>query len=285
VKGGFVLYNGQFFRANERLFAGNELFRLEAGIKVWFRTENNEILFHEQNYANLCAATMTVNLALPEDFDLAGARLHRDVSRLLNKNKFYLAARVMVYLFPGVKGTDVLLTAEEIPRGFFPMNENGLLIDIFDEGRKSDTIMNPYETGSRFLWMIAAAKAQSLHRHNMILLNHAGYCCEGISTSFGYVHENVVYVPSAKSGGYQVVLTEMVQKAARKAGFMVAEKDQISPSDLEKAEEVFLVDNSLGIQWVLGIGNRRYYSTKTFEIVKQLQELAKNKKAFRDAKG
>lgn len=285
MKGGFVLYNGKFFRAEEKLFSGSELFRLEAGIKVWFRTEDNEILFQEQNYAYLCAATRAVNLALPEDFDLGGARLQRDVSRLLNKNKFYLAARVVVYLFPGIKGTDVLLTAEEIPRGFFPMNENGLLIDIFDEGRKSDTVMNAYETGSRFLWMIAAAKAQSLHRQNMILLNHAGYCCEGIGTSFGFIHENVLYLPSIKSGGYRVVLGEMVQEAARQAGFTTAENDKITLTDLEKADEVFLIDNTLGIQWVLGIGNRRYYSTKTFEIVRKLQLMAQNNKAFRGAKG
>ncbi|WP_027585422.1 aminotransferase class IV [Prolixibacter bellariivorans] len=285
MKGGFVLYNGKFFRADEKLFSGDELFRLEAGIKIWFRTEDNEILFHEQNYAYLCAATRAINLVLPEDFDLGGARLRRDVSRLLNKNKFYLAGRVVVYLFPGVNGTDVLLTAEEIPRGFFPMNENGLLIDIFNEGRKSDTVMNPYETGSRFLWLIAAAKAQSLHRQNMILMNRAGFCCEGIGTSFGYIHENVLYVPSGKSEGYRVVLTEMVREAARQAGFMAAEKDEISTSDLEQAEEVFLIDNALGIQWVLGIGNRRYYSTKTFEIVKKLQLMAQNKKAFRNAKG
>ena len=285
MKGGFVLYNGKFVSAEEKLFSGSELFRLEAGIKVWFRTEDNEILFHEQNYAYLCAATRAVNLALPEDFDLGGARLQRDVSRLLNKNKFYLAARVIVYLFPGIKGTDVLMTAEEIPRGFFPMNENGLLIDIFDEGRKSDTVMNAYETGSRFLWMIAAAKAQSMHRQNMILLNHAGYCCEGIGTSFGFIQENMLYIPSIKSGGYRVVLGEMVQEAARQAGFMTAENDKITLTDLEKAEEVFLIDNTLGIQWILGIGNRRYYSTKTFEIVKKLQLMAQNKKAFRNAKG
>jgi len=285
VKGGFVLYNGKFFRSDEKLFAGNELFRLEAGIKVWFRTEDNEILFHEQNYAYLCAATRAVNLALPEDFDLAGARLRRDVSRLLNKNKFYLAGRVVVYLFPGINGTDVLLTAEEIPRGFFPMNENGLLIDIFNEGKKSDTVMNPYETGSRFLWMIAAAKAQSLRRQNMILLNHAGFCCEGIGTSFGFIQENVLYVPSEKSEGYKVVLTEMVREAARQAGFMTVDNDKITPAELERAEEVFLIDNALGIQWVMGIGNRRYYNTKTFEIVRKLQLMAQNKKAFRSAKG
>ena len=285
VKGGFVLYNGKFFPASEKLFAGNELFRIEAGIKVWFRTEDNEILFHRQNYAYLCAATQAVNLSLPEDFDLAGARLRRDVSRLLNKNKFYLAGRVVVYLVPGVRGTDVLLTAEEIPRGFFPMNENGLLIDIFREGKKSDTMMNPYETGSRFLWMIAAAKAQLLHRENMILLNCNGYCCEAIGASFGFIQENALYMPSGKSGGYQVVLSERVREAARQAGFVTVDNDRISPAELEKAEEVFLIDNALGIQWVMGIGNRRYYHTKTLEVVRKLQQMAQNMNPWRSGQG
>jgi branched-subunit amino acid aminotransferase/4-amino-4-deoxychorismate lyase len=82
-----------------------------------------------------------------------------------------------------------------------------------------------------------------------------------------------------------VVLTDAVREAARQAGFMTVESDRIAPADLEKAEEVFLIDNALGIQWVMGIGNRRYYNTKTFEVVKKLQLLAQDKKASRRAGG
>lgn len=272
MKGGYILLNGKFHRESEPLFTCLDLQRLNNGIKESFRTENNLILFAKENYSYLINALSAIGLPAPVEWDLL--RLSKDVSRLLNKNHFFLAAKVNIHFFQGIDNTDYLLTAEEIPTGFYPLNEQGLMIDFYEEGVKSDTKLNSYEPSSRFLWISAANFAVSKLKDNLILINKNGHACESIASSFGYLKDNSAVFPSPGSYGYQPPLKSIIIKCAKSSGFRVLVKDNISREDLLNADELFLIDNSLGIQKVLGLNQRRYYSTKTTAIALKLKELA-----------
>lgn len=272
MKGGYILVSGKFHRENEPLFTSLDLHRLSKQIKESFRTENSFILFAEANYAYLLNALSAVELQAPKDWDLQ--RLKHDVSRLLNKNHLFLAAKVSIHFIQGADNTDYILTAEEIPRGFYPLNEAGLMVDFYNEGVKSDTKLNSYEPSSRFLWMSATNFAVSKLKHNLILSNDKGYACEGIASSFGYLKDNTAVFPSQRSHGYQPPFNPIVIKCTKSCGFKVLLKENISRDDLLNADELFLIDNCLGIQKILGLVSRRYYSAKTTAIALKLKELA-----------
>jgi branched-subunit amino acid aminotransferase/4-amino-4-deoxychorismate lyase len=272
VKGGYILLNGTFHPENDLLFSSLDLQRLGKGIKESFRAENNVILFGSDNYAYLLKAFTAFGFKVPKDWDLQ--RLRQDVSRLLNKNHLFLAARVRIYFFEGNDNTDYLLSAEEIPRGYYPINEPGLMIDFYNEGAKSDTRLNHFEASSRFLWISAAERALSKSKHNMILFDNNGYACEAISASFGYIQGDSAVFPSPASSGYQPPINAKIIKCAKNCGFKVSLRKDITKEELLNAEELFLIDNCLGIQKILGLESRRYYSSKTTTLALQLKELA-----------
>jgi branched-chain amino acid aminotransferase len=254
------------------LFSSSDLQRLGKGIKESFRAENNVILFAEDNYTYLLKVISAIGFTVPKDWDLS--RLKHDVSRLLNKNHLFLAARIRIYFFQGIEKTDYIMCAEEIPRGYYPLNEPGLMIDFYHEGVKSETSLNLFEASSRFLWISAAERAQSISKHNLIIFNTKGYACEGISSSFCYLQDQTAVFPSVDSMGYQPPLNSTIIKCAKGCGFKVSLRKDISQEDLLNAEELFLIDNCLGILKVLGLGNRRYYSNKTTAIALKLKEFA-----------
>ena len=171
--------------------------------------------------------------------------------------------RVNILFFEGKENTSFLLTAEEIPRGFYPLNENGLLIDFYDEGSKGETLFNQFESSSRFLWLSAKLGANKKGKQNLLISNSKDFICEGIGVSFAYYHENTLIFPSKEANGYFPPILRIIAKFAQENGFEVLFKSDITRRDLLEAEEIFLVDNCLGIQKVLGLNNRRYYSTKT----------------------
>ncbi len=274
MKGGFIQYNGKFYREDQLLFTGSDLFRLGVGMREMFRAENNEILFAEEVYDHITEAARSLNFALPPDYDLMGVRLRSDVSRLLNKNKLYLAARIILQLFPGANGFDLMLSAEELPRGFFPLNENGLLLEVYRDGFKPVNRLSNYEPGGRFIWMMAANLASTLGRHNMVILNTNNYACEAIGCSFACLKEETMILPSVESGGYRSTITNQVIRSAESAGYQILERADITVDELLEADELFLIDNCLGIQKVLGLNERRYYSAKTMTIAARLNELA-----------
>jgi len=273
MKGGYILFNGKFYRESDPLFSGADLFRLNNGIRESFRTENNLVLFAEDNFNYLVNSLLSIALPIPKDWDLA--RLISDVSRLLNKNHFFLAAKVSIHLIPGKSGTDYMLTAEEIPAGFYPVNEGGLLIDFYDEGSKASSIYHAYEPSSRFLWSAATRAALSSSKNNLILSNRDGFACESIGGTFGYLMDGTAVFPDPEAQGYCPPILGIVMECAEKQGFEIIEKKEISREALLQAGELFLIDNCFGIQLVLGLNSRRYYTTGATNIAITLSEMAR----------
>lgn len=274
MKGGYILYNGKFYRESDPLFTGADLYRLNTGIRESFRTENNFVMFAEDNFNYLINSLLAIGLPIPKDWDRP--RFIRDVSRLLNKNHFFLAAKVFIHLIPGTSGTDYLLTAEEIPVGFYPINEAGLLIDFYDEGAKAPSIYHAYEPASRFLWTAATRAAISGSKNNLIIFNNDGFACESIGGTFGYLIDGTAVFPAPEAQGYSPPILGVIMESAEQYGFEIIEKKEISHEDLLLADELFLIDNCLGIQQVLGLNSRRYYTTGTTNIAMKLSEVAKD---------
>lgn len=273
MKGGYILFNGKFYRESDPLFTGADLYRLNTGIRESFRTENNLVMFAEDNYNYFINSLLSIGLPIPEDWDLP--RFTRDVSRLLNKNHFFLAAKVVIHLIPGVSGTDYILSAEELPAGFYPISEGGLLIDFYNEGAKAPSIYHAYEPSSRFLWMVATRTALSTSKDNLIISNSQGFACESIAGTFGYLIDGTAVFPAPESQGYCPPILGVVMECAEQSGFKIIEKNEISHEDMLHADELFLVDNCLGIQQVLGLNTRRYYTTGTVNIALKLSEKAR----------
>lgn len=261
MKVGYILLNGKFHPQAEPLFTGLECDTLNTLIKHSFRAENNEILFPLENYLSILDHLSAFDIPAPRDWDIA--RFRKDVSRLLNKNHLFLAARVNIIFFKGNEHTSFLLTAEEIPRGFYPLNENGLLIDFYEECSKGNTLFNSFESSSCYLWLSAKHSANQKGKQNLLISNSEKFICEGISVSFGYFVDNKLILPSKETGGYIPPMVKIIAKYAIENSVEVLFKSDITRKDLLDADEVFLIDNCLGIQKVLGLQNRRYYSTKT----------------------
>ena len=272
MKGGYIIVNGTFQRDNDLLYSSLDLARLGRDIKESFRAENNVILFAKENYNHLLKAISAIGLLTLKDWDLS--RLRHDVSRLLNKNHLFLAAKVHIHFFEGVNKTDYLLSAEEIPRGYYPLNEQGLMVDFYDEGVKSDTKLNCFEASSRFLWISAAESTLSRSKQNLLIFNNKWHACEGIFVSFCYLQDNTATFPSEESFGYQPPINKKIVKCAKSCGFNISMRKDITKEDLLNAEELFLIDNCLGIRKILGLGDRRFYSNKTAALALKLKELA-----------
>ena len=272
MKGGFVLYNGKFFREDEPIFTGTEIDQFDIGIRESFRTENNLILFAKENYNHLVNSLKSIDLQVPNSWNFN--RLTKDVSRLLNKNHFYLAAKVFVTFFGGISGTNYLLRAEECQRGFFPVTETGLLIDFYEEGQKMMVRQNGYEPASRFIWNTATQSMRLLSKPNLLILNNEGGVCEAVGGSFGYITDGFAIFPSESLQGYTPALMEIVKECAAICKLKGFEKKYISREDILNAEEVFLISNVEGIIPVLGVGNEtRYYISESIKMAVTLRDL------------
>jgi branched-subunit amino acid aminotransferase/4-amino-4-deoxychorismate lyase len=274
MMGGYFLLNGRFHKEEEAVFTLEDFTCQTNGFREQFRSEHNEALFAPSICHHLIATAETAGIDLTGWIDPDGKLLRKDVSRLLNKNKFYLAAKIEIWIFPSIDRINLLLRAKACERGYYPLKEPGLLLSIYRERLKEIAPYPAFATTGIFLRQKAAQTAQTLGQPNIILLNTRGFACECIDGSFAILSENCVTFPSALSGGYRSAILPKVIVAAHEAGFQTIEKEEITPDELLLAEELFLFDSSNGIQTVLGLEDRRYFGTKTQWIARKFSALA-----------
>ena len=282
MKGGYFLFNGKFHKEEEAVFTLAELSQRTEGFIEQFRAEHNEVLFADSICEHLIATAETIGADLTGVIDPGAKLLRKDVSRLLNKNKLYLAAKIEIQLFPSDHRINLLLRAEETERGFYPLKEPGLLLSIYRDRLKDISPAAAYATSGTFLWQKARQTARQLGQPNLILLNAQGFACECIHGSFALLNDNQVLFPAASSGGYRSAILQEVIISAKAAGFKVGEKEAITTDELLLAEELFLFDSSNGIQKVLGLDERRYFSTKTHLIAGRFSALAQKDREEKD---
>ena len=282
MKGGYFLRNGQFQKENEFVFNLSDLTGRVEGFSEFFRAEHNEILFQESICSHLLATAGTIGLDLAGLIDSEGKLLRKDISRLLNKNKLYLAAKIGIQIYPSDGKINIILNAEEIERGYYSPKEPGLLISFYRDNLKEIHPAASYSIFGLLICQAAKRQADEMNKPNMILLNKNGCACESIGGSFAYIENDKVFFPSESSGGYRCAILKEVVKSVKNAGFIALEKENINPDDLLSAEELFLFDACYGIQKVLGLEDQRYFSTKTHLVAEKLSALAREDRAKRE---
>ena len=281
MKGGYFLLNGRFYKETDAVFTVADMAQRAEGFCESFRAEHNEVLFAESVSRHLLATAATIGADLTGLIDSDGRYLRKDVSRLLNKNKLYLAAKIEIQIIPSDSRINMLLRAEEIPRGYYPPSEPGLLLSIFSDQLQEIHSNSGYATSGLFVRKCAAQRAKELNQPNIILLNREGNACEMLNGSFASLNQNQVIFTSELEGGYNCAIRNQVVQSAKDAGFITVVKERISPDELLQAEELFLYDACHGIRKVLGLEDRRYFSTKTQLIAEKLTALAKKEREER----
>ena len=282
MKGGYFLLNGQFYRESDSIFGLSDLAGRVEGFREAFRAESNEILFQESVSRHILATAETTGTDLSGLIDPDGRLLRKDVSRLLNKNKLYLSAKIDIQIYSVNHKINILLQASELERDFYPVQDPGSIISFYRHHLLDITPASAYSTAGLFVRQSAARAAKELNQPTIILLDREGNACESLHGSFAILNDKEVTFLSENSGGYRCAITDEVIRSVQKAGYQTIEKERISTEELLEAEELFLFDTCHGIQKVLGLEDRRYFSTKTQIIAEQLSGLARKDRSERD---
>ena len=274
MKGGYFLLNGQFRKVGDFIFNLDDLTDRVNGFSETFRAGHNEVFFQQSVCSHLLTTAATIGMDLTGLIDPEGRLLRKDVSRLLNKNRYYLAAKVQIQVYPSNNKINILLEAQEIGRGYYPVGETGLILSFFTERKKEIQPFSNFAPAGLAFRQAAEREAAELNKPNLILLNRNGFACESIGGSFAYIVGQMVCFPAESSGGYSCSIKNEIRQSVQKAGFIPVEKEEISQEELLSADEMFVFDACRGIQKVLGLEERRFYSTKTQQIAAQFTILA-----------
>ncbi|MFN8290066.1 MAG: aminotransferase class IV [Chitinophagaceae bacterium] len=270
----FIYFNNRFIPAGEPVLpASNKSFRYGDGLFETIKVAGGKLLLGELHFDRLFSGLSQLKIALPALVNRQ--KMSGEIMALCQKNKCSERARVRLTVFRGNGGlyeenkdAGYLIECWPLEKEMDELNQNGLVLDIFPHGRKSQDPLSGLKSSSALIYALAAQYAREQKLNDCLVLNTTGHIADSTIANIFLVKNSKVQTPALSEGCIAGVMRRHLLQSLQNAG-MDVEETVVSPDDLSTADEVFLTNAIRGIRWVRSFREKEYTCGKTVRIFDQ----------------
>jgi len=194
--------------------------------------------------------------------------LSKEITRLLNKNRFFNSSRIRVTVFRNSSGryvaesnnASIIIEAEPLETKMYQLNSKGLIIEVFDNLKKPINPLSSIKSCNSLFYVLAGNYLKKSNVNDCLLINEHNRIAEAISSNVFIVKDENLYTPAVSEGCIPGIMREVVIKVAPKLGLKVNNQVAIPQQKLFDCDEVFLTNTITGIRWVGAFRQQRYFS-------------------------
>lgn len=251
------------------------------GVFETMKFSNNRINFWEDHYFRFMSSMRILRMEIPMSF--SPEFLESEVRSIISANDFKNApVRVKILATRKSGGTytpdtneiDYLITVKVIEGDRFSLNEEGLEIDLFKDYYLQKSMLSNLKLSSSVLYTLASVFRKENKLDECLLINDDKSLAEAISSNVFLVKDKTVITPALSTGCLKGIIRKQVLEILPKMGFEVIEKENISPFDLQKVDEVFLTNSLNGIRWIKKYRKKEFKNSIGVELTQKLNIMA-----------
>lgn len=271
----YLILNGKIVKRQEA--ALDEIFSGDPFIvsrKIWFG--HGGIPLFENNLELLAENFRKMKLSVPEILRNSG-ELFRITKRMIRKNRFFRSGIIHFQFF--VHGSETSFLGQCFAHGNndFPLSQSGSLVQISGFRTHTENLFNNYLSYNQAVSKMMDAWLRNSDWKGEILLNEKEMVCEGSGGNIFMVKDDVLITPSPDTGCFIDTVRKPILETAIKHKIKVMELANIREKQLFSMNEIFFASEEKGIEWIMGIGQRRFISKFTRRIHLLLNEYLKEK--------
>jgi len=273
----YINFNGSYIHADEPIInADSRGFRYGDGLFETIRVVDNEIHLAGYHFERLFTSMKILQLEIPEFF--TPENLSEQILSLVEKNHHRPSARVRVTVFRG-KGNlsdaqnnvpEYIIQSGPIANRKFSLNEDGLMVDLFEDGRKSCDKFSHIKSNNFLIYAMAALYAKKNNLDDCLILNSSNRVCESTIANIFLIKDKITYTPALSQGCVGGVMRRFLAEKMSKV-FLLKET-ALSVQDIKQADEIFLTNAISGMRWIKQFGEIKYNNSLTAEIFKTIFE-------------
>jgi branched-chain amino acid aminotransferase len=136
-------------------------------------------------------------------------------------------------------------------------NENGLVLDIFKDARKTCDHFSHIKSNNYLAYTMAALWAKEQKLNDALLLNACDRVSDATIANVFMVKDGVIKTPALSEGCVGGVMRKYLLQSLRKEN-MPVEETQLPIEEVLQASEIFLTNAIYGIKWVKQLGDSNY---------------------------
>lgn len=279
----YICLNGIKMKADEPIInASNRAFRYGDAIFETIRCIQLEALFFEDHYRRLlnAMAQLKMNCHSLPPIDV----LKSQISSLISKNRIFGDARVRLSVFredgglytPASNNTNYLIEATPLNTNNYTLNSKGILLDVYEEDKKPSTRFSRFKSANSLFFVMAGLYKKEQKLDDVLIINDQNLIIESLASNIYWIKDEIIYTPSRTSGCVEGIMRAQLIKLMKQENWQVQEVAGASLNELLDADEIFLSNAIQGIQWVVGIQEKRHFCKLSKKLNLLLIEHATN---------
>lgn len=275
----YISHNGQIIPESKfHINSSNRAFRYGDGFFETIRTRAIEPYFWKTHWKRISFALSL--LAMEKDDIFTADYLKDEIGRLIKKAKLFKDNRVRISFWrkhgglytPTNNGFEFLIEVTPLADYGYPLNDKGLAIGIHYQFPKSTSKLSLIKSLNCQPLIMAGIYKEKKTWNEVLITNDKGLIIEALSSNIFCIKNNIVITPSLDSGCVDGVMRRQVIDLAVDNRFGVMEVEGLTENTLEDAEEIFITNAIKGIQWVVALGDKRYYYQKARNLSRALNQ-------------
>ena len=272
----YVNQNGKVINEiNAVVSINNRSFRYGDGCFETMKVSKGKLLFADYHFERLFNSLELLQFTVPSF--LTPEYLLANILNLTQKNRHEKLARIRLTIYRGEGGlydpqnhvpNFTIQTWELNPTNNL-LNENGLVIDIFEKSRKVCDNYSAIKSNNYLGYAMAALWTKEQHLNDAILLNPYNRVADATIANVFIIKDGIVKTPGLSEGGINGIMRRYLLNQLPEIAVPV-EESMLTMDDLLEADELFLTNSIYGIRWVKQLRNKVYGNNITALISKKL---------------
>jgi branched-chain amino acid aminotransferase len=277
----FILHNGKLLPTGTLLFShAHRAFRYGDSFFESIRIRNGKPLFVEEHSKRLSKTLAALKMQKPVDF--TSDYFSSVVEQLAKENGIEQGGRARLTFYRDGSGFYQsesnaalwILEAEAVPEKEYTLNEEGIIVGVFRDLKKSFNKLSELKSGNALLYVLASEFTKEEKLDDCLLLNDAGRIAEGSNANVFVVKDNVLYTPLLSEACLDGVMRTVILSLAKKSGIEIRETS-LEEAFFKTADELWLTSASRGIRWVKVCEGKTFGNKKAKEFIDLLNSFSR----------
>lgn len=243
----------------------NRGFKYGDAVFETLKVNHKKILFFEDHYFRLMASMRMVRMEIPLSFTME--YLEEEILKTIAESEYNCDSyrvRLNVYrdceglYTPESNNVSYHIEVKPLTNELYLLHEASYEIELFKDHYIAPQILSTLKTNNRIINVIGSVFAKENDYDNCLLLNTNKHVVEALNGNVFIVKGNTIKTPSLSDGCIKGVMRTQIIEIIKMLPEYHFEETQISPFELQKADEIFITNVISGIQPVYKYRKKTY---------------------------
>ncbi len=266
--------NSQLISKSQLILSNqNRAFKYGDGVFETLKIYESNIVFFEEHYFRLMASMRMLRMEIPQNFTLE--YLESEILKTSKATKFDKYARVRLTVYrkdgglynPDSNKIDYLIDVSE----FVESRKEVYKVELYKDFHIYSGLLSTLKTTNRILNIVASIFASENEYNTCLFLNENKQLVEAIHGNIFLVFDNKVVTPTINEGCIKGIIRKKIIDILQKHADFTVEEREISPFELQKANELFITNSIIDIQPVTNYRKKTYKTDISLKILELLK--------------